>query len=206
MNVLVIPEDFRKDQHILGPLIRSMMAHLGERRAQVEVCRDPLLGGITEALRMANLELIVQSNPMVDLFLLCVDRDGEEGRRITLSNLEARLGEKVKKGEGAFLGENAWQEIEVWLLAGHDLLRGWRWNEIRAHRDPKEAYYILLAREKKLVGEDSQGRKVLGLEAGKRYQRVRQLCREDILVLEKRIEAWLRDKVHLSWEEAFKKL
>ncbi len=206
MNVLVIPEDFRRDQYVLRPLIRSMMACLGQRRAHVDVCRDPLLGGIAQALRIENLQLIVKANPMVDLFLLCVDRDGEEGRRTILSNVEMRLRNQIKKAGGAFLAENAWQEIEVWLLAGHELLKGWRWNEIRAHRDPKETYYVVLARQRNVADDDSQGRKVLGLEAAGRYQRIRQLCREDILVLEKRVGAWLTDNAHVSWDEAYKEI
>jgi hypothetical protein len=46
LNVLVIPEDFRKDQYILAPLMRRLLAEIGKPNARVEVCRDPLLGGI----------------------------------------------------------------------------------------------------------------------------------------------------------------
>ncbi len=50
MNVLVIPEDFRKDQYVLKPIIQKMMQAIG-LSARVEVCRDPLLGGVGEALK-----------------------------------------------------------------------------------------------------------------------------------------------------------
>jgi hypothetical protein len=206
MNILIIPEDFRKDQHMLGPIIRAMMTYLGREQARVDVCRDPLLGGIEQALEPENLEFIVKSNPMVDLFLLCVDRDGEQGRRDILNAREDLFRGRIKGGDGAFLSENAWQEIEVWLLAGHDLLPGWRWNQIREHRDPKEAYYLVLARERGVANEDSQGRKVLGLEAAKRYRRIRQMCREDIQVLERRLDEWINNEAFLRWQEALDSL
>ena len=50
MKILVIPEDFRKDQYILKPIITAMMAKLGKPRTKVMVCQDPLLGGITLTL------------------------------------------------------------------------------------------------------------------------------------------------------------
>ena len=53
MNILVIPEDFRKDQYILKPLVSRLFWHLGAPNPRVEVCRDPLLGGIGEALKTA---------------------------------------------------------------------------------------------------------------------------------------------------------
>ena len=52
MNVLVIPEDFRKDQYILKRLFRRLFQDLGKPAAHVVVCQDPLLGGIGEALEI----------------------------------------------------------------------------------------------------------------------------------------------------------
>ena len=58
MRVLVIPEDFRKglsrgtrDQYILKPIISAMMSAVGKPRAKVQVCQEPLLGGVGEALK-----------------------------------------------------------------------------------------------------------------------------------------------------------
>jgi hypothetical protein len=83
--VFVIPEDFRNDQFILLPLIKAMMVNIGMPRAQVRVCRDPLLSGINEALKFDNILGIIQRyRGMVDLFILCVDRDGNANRRTTL--------------------------------------------------------------------------------------------------------------------------
>src|SRR5229473_4645014 len=132
MNVFVIPEDFRNDQFILQPLVQAMMANIGVSRAQVRVCRDPLLGGISEALKLKKLIGIVRRyRGMVDLFILCVDRDGNPNRRAALDGLERRIGGSLEGG-GAFFAEHAWQEIEVWVLAGHDLPVDWVWAEIRS--------------------------------------------------------------------------
>ena len=51
MNVLIIPEDLRNDQYVLKPIISALLQNLGKPRANVQVCRDPLLGGIKQALR-----------------------------------------------------------------------------------------------------------------------------------------------------------
>lgn len=42
MTVLVVPEDFRKDQFVLKPLLSKLLASLGKPRATVRVCQDPL--------------------------------------------------------------------------------------------------------------------------------------------------------------------
>lgn len=59
MRVLVIPEDFRKDQYMLKPIIGAIMAKLGKPRAKVMICQDPLLGGVTEALKWENIKNIL---------------------------------------------------------------------------------------------------------------------------------------------------
>jgi hypothetical protein len=203
MNVMIIPEDFRLDQFILQPIIVAMLADLGKPRAKVEVCLDPLLGGIDRALDPGELAEIIVSRPMIDLFLLCVDRDLEEGRRAKLNNLETALQPKVKRQGGAFLAENAWQEIEVWTIAGHDLLPGWQWADIRAERDPKERYFEALAQKHGLHGHDDGGRKILGAAAARRYARIHQRCPEDVRVLHERVKSWLAGQGTPDWNTAF---
>ena len=44
--IIVIPEDFRKDQYILKPPFKKLMRSMGQQNARVEICNDPLLGGI----------------------------------------------------------------------------------------------------------------------------------------------------------------
>lgn len=190
MNVLVIPEDFRKDQFLLEPLIRKMLESV-PRKAKIQVCRDPLLGGVSEALKWERIkEVLDMHRYYVQLFLLIVDRDGELSRRKTLEKLE-QFAEAELPADKRLLAENAWEEVEVWAIAGQDLKKGWRWNAIRAERDVKERYFDELARARGLLEEPGQGRFTLGREAAANYKRVRSRCPEDIGRLEKRINEWL---------------
>lgn len=186
MNILVIPEDFRKDQYILKPIICALIENVGIKQFHLNVCQNPLLGGISQAKDLDRLSEIINQYPMVDLFLLCVDRDGEEGRRIALDNLEQNL-VPLLRADQTFLAENAWQELEVWVLAGHKLLDGWNWQAIRAERDPKEVYFAPLVRTRGLENTPGEGRKILSEEAAHRFTRIRQFCREDIENLFQRI-------------------
>lgn len=103
---------------------------------------------------------------MVRVFLLIVDRDGQPGRRQQLERLEGQAGAVLLETNRVFLAENAWQEVEVWVLAGlEDLPKAWSWADIRADAD----------------------REVLAREAAGNYDRIRQLCPEDVASLEERI-------------------
>ena len=113
MNVLVIPEDFRKDQFILKPLFERLFADMGRGRAQIRVCQNPLLGGVAEALKTQRIQEIVDRyDGMIDVFILCVDRDGNQGRRQRLDQIQGDFG-----NDRTFIAENAWEEIETWVLA-----------------------------------------------------------------------------------------
>jgi|CXWK01.1.fsa_nt_gi hypothetical protein len=191
MNVLIIPEDFRNDQYVLKPLITAMLQKLGKEQVQVRVCTDPLLRGISQALRWENIaQILSRYRGMVDLFLLCVDRDGESGRRERLNALE-RQATAVLSETRLFLAENAWQELEVWVLAGHDLPTDWVWREVRQEVHPKEVYFLPFAQQRGLLSEPGEGRKTLANEAARRYARVAQRCPEDVAALEARIGQWI---------------
>jgi hypothetical protein len=192
MNVLVIPEDFRKDQYMLKPIITAMLKELGKPNAKVRVCQDPLLGGVSEALKWDRIAEIVNRYVMVDLFLLCVDRDGNESRKEKLLNIERKASDLLVGSSRCLLSENAWQEIEVWVLAGQDLPSGWSWQDIRNEINPKETYFHPFAKQRKLLDEPGEGRKTLAEEAARRYDRIRQLCPEDIANLENRIQSYVR--------------
>ncbi len=191
MNVLIIPEDFRKDQYMLKPIIEAMMNSAGRRQAKVKICRDPLLGGYTEAVKVENIrKIITKYVGMIDLFLLCVDRDGVESRQQLLNQREEFASTILPLGRTLF-AENAWQEIEVWVLAGYeDLPSEWQWSEIRVERDPKENYFYPFARQKGVLNGPGEGRKALAEDAARRYSRIRQLCPE-VRSLETRIRDWL---------------
>jgi len=189
MNVLIIPEDFTHDQHSLKPIIQKMLAALGKPRARVIVLKDPNLGGVEEAVKWERIKEIIDENRMVNLCLLCVDRDGKPNRKVQLDKIEANAKE-ILTSDRLFLAENAWQELEVWILAGYgDLPKEWKWADIRSDRDPKENYFLPFAKQKGVVNEQSQGRKKLAEQAD--YSRISKLCPEDVRSLENRIKLWL---------------
>ncbi|MBF0285548.1 MAG: hypothetical protein HQL51_13945 [Magnetococcales bacterium] len=198
MNVLVIPEDFRKDQYLLSPLIKAMFQHLGRPKARIDILRDPLLGGVEELLKWENLQEIIEDNGMVDLFLLCLDRDCNDGRKNPGGRGENRpLRVQAIEHQAVqlfptkkLMGESAIEELEVWILAGLDLPKEWVWKEVRQDCHPKENYFAKLAQARHLTLGEGEGRKTLGEEAAKRYAAIRQKCPE-LEALEKRIAQWM---------------
>ena len=181
MKVLIIPEDFTHDQHILGPLFSRLFAEIGRPTAKIIVCREPNLGGVAEALKIERVREIVDAYPMVNLFVLCVDRDGEPGRRKRLDQIENEFGARL-------LAENAWEELETWVLAGLRLPKEWKWGAVRAEVHVKEAYFEPLARKRGVIDSPGGGRAVLTKEAASRIPAIRQKCPEDFDALARRIE------------------
>ena len=185
MNVLVIPEDFRKDQYILKPLLSRLFRTIGASSVRVRVCQDPLLGGIGEALKLERLrEIVQQYEAMTDIFVLCVDRDGVTGRRYRLNEIETEFGD-IRP----FFAENAWEEVEIWVLAGLKLPRSWRWADVRAEVHVKERYFEPLVSQRGLSDAPGGGRRSLGEQASHRLGAIRQKCPEDFDALAMRIEA-----------------
>lgn len=192
MKVLIIPEDFTKDQYMIKPIVSAMMDYLGRPRARVEVCRNPRLRGIRQATRWEEIRSILDMYPMIDLFLLLVDRDGESGRRLTLNNIEDQAADYMNNPHKKLLAENAWQELEVWVLAGlADLPDNWSWSTIRSEINPKENYFRPYAQSHGMLESPGEGRKILGDQAAKNYRRLRSLCVEDLQSLESNIKQWL---------------
>ena len=186
MNILIIPEDFRKDQYILKPLFSRLMRTFKRPRpsAHIRICQDPLLGGIGEALKSRRMaEIVEQYRGMIDIFILCVDRDGNTQRRQRLNQLEAQFG-----GQRVFLAENAWEEIETWVLAGLNLPHNWRWADVRAEIHVKENYFDVLAQQRGIANRLGGDRDTLGREAARRISAIRQKCPEDFDALAQRLE------------------
>ena len=99
VKVLILAEDFVKDEFLLQPIIQAMMKSVGKPKAKVKVCRDPRFHGTGEALKWEYVEQALRRHRgMVDLFLLCVDRDGNAHRHVVLGNLENEA--KAVIGEG----------------------------------------------------------------------------------------------------------
>jgi len=185
MNVLIIPEDFRKDQYMLKPIISAMFSEIGGS-AKIRVCQDPLLGGIGQAMKWERIQGIIDRyKGMIRLFLLCVDRDGIATRKQALTNIE-NLSSAILPADKALIAENAWQEIEVWVLAGHELPNEWNWQDLRTEPNPKELYYEPFSKKQNVFHEPGEGRKTLAIAAAGKYKRMRTLCPE-LAEMEKRI-------------------
>src|SRR5207302_573337 len=137
-------------QYVLKPIVSEMLRVAGISRVEVRVCLEPLLGGISQCLDWGKISAILDRyRGMVDLFLLCVDRDGQAGRKDALTRLEGLAARLLPDGK-RLLGESAWQEIDVWVLAGHDLPPDWSWRAIREEVNPKEPYFEPFARQRGL--------------------------------------------------------
>ena len=186
MRVMVIPEDFRQDQFLLKPLFASLFQKRFKlARSKIQVCQDPNLGGVGEALKVERIQEIVDRyKSMVDVFILCIDRDGEASRRQVLDGIEKQV---QATGMFWFLAEAAWEEIETWTLAGLDLPAGWRWQEIRKEISVKENYFEPLVERRGLTASPGRGRRPLGREAALRIDRILQLCPEDLGALAERL-------------------
>ena len=185
MKVLAIPEDFRKDQYLLKPILARLFRSLGRSNARITICQDPLLGGVAEALKSERLREVVERYPMVDVMILCVDRDGRAGRRQRLDQIE----EEFSDEDRAFLAQCAWEELETWVLAGLDLPVGWQWADVRREVNVKDVYFNELARQRGVADGPGGGRKHFGEEAAGRVGVIRQKCPEDFDRLARRIES-----------------
>ncbi|SNS60854.1 MULTISPECIES: hypothetical protein [unclassified Azospirillum] len=187
LRLMIIPEDFRKDEHILKPIFKALLTTLGKPRATVEVCKDPLLCGVNDCMKKDRLqEVFDRYEGIYQHYILCVDRDGDVNRRAKLNHLQDHFADGR-----VFLAANAWEELETWLLAGVDLPREWRWADIRADISVKENYFEKLARRRNVTDGLGGGRKRLGEEAARNLGAIRQKCREDFDELAQRLQARL---------------
>lgn len=183
MKVLVVPEDPTLDQYVLKPIVERLFADLG-KAPRVQVLSNPRLHGVAEALDAAILADIVDTNPMIDVFLVLVDRDGDDRKR----PLQAK--ERTREHPDRLFVCLAIEEIEVWMLAAHRDALGVPWREIRAERDPKErfAHPFLAARAPKLSA--GGGRSWAMRELGAKWKGVLEVCPE-LEELKQTLADWL---------------
>lgn len=183
MRVLIIPEDPTLDQYVLKPVVERIFADLG-RPARVEVLRDPHLSGVDQALDEGMVAGIVEDNRMIDLFLLMVDRDCDR------MNNTARSGARRQEHAERIVVGLAWQEVEVWPLAIHraEVLTPFR--EVRAHCDPKEAFWDPFVVHKGWLGEVGKGRKKAMRNLGSAWSGVLKGCPE-IAELKEELKRWV---------------
>jgi hypothetical protein len=183
VKVLVIPEDPTLDQYILKPIVARIFADLGRLSPRIQVLSNPRLRGVAQALDGEILGDIVATYPMVDLFLVLVDRDGD-ARRLDVAR------QREAEQEGRLFVCLAIEEIEVWMLAVHREALEPRWSEVRSEIHPKERFAepFLKANAPKL--DPGAGRAWAMRDLGSRWKGVLQCCSE-IEELRQRIEQWL---------------
>jgi len=186
VKVLVIPEDPTLDQYILKPIVGRIFADLGRPSSRINVLTNPRLRGVTQALDGAILKDVVETYPMVDLFLVLVDRDGETRRPAVARRREAEQ-------EGRLFVCLAIEEIEVWMLAVHREALGVTWSEVRSEIHPKERFAQPFLKDNAPKLDPGAGRAWAMRDLGARWKGVLQCCSE-IDELRRRIEQWLAER------------
>jgi hypothetical protein len=188
LRVLVIPEDPTNDQHVLKPICERLFQELG-RPARIDVLHDPHLRGVTEALDAEVVRSIVDENPMIQLFLLLVDRDGRPDR--PAGNTD-RAATREREHAGKLLACLAIEEVEVWLLALHEDIDA-NWQDVRSEPDPKERFFDPFVTKKGWTGEVGGGRKKAMRVLAARWRRLLDRCSE-LADLEARLRSWLETR------------
>lgn len=188
LRVLLVCENHRKDPPMLLPIIRQLVADAGRPKCKIEINTAVTVHGWSQALDENVLRKVVNRYKQADLIILCIDRDGEPNRHLSLARVETKIAPDLVPRQG-FFGEHAIEEVEVWVMAGLlDLKRPWK--EIRETRDAKEALEEHAKHRGLEPGLPVRVRESLGTEAAQNYARIRQLC-EEVRRLEDRIRDWL---------------
>jgi len=186
MRVLIIPEDPRLDRYVLEPVVERIFDDLG-CKARIEVLPDPQITGADHILQKQTVQDILDDHPMIDLFLLLVDRDCNR------KNMEERVLERQAEHQEVLIGAVAHQEVEVWALAPHRRALPERWGDVRAHCDPKEAFFDPFIRGRGWLEGVGHGRKRAMRDFGAAWAGVLEVCPE-IADLKERIGQWLDQK------------
>lgn len=185
MKVLVIPEDPTLDQYILKPIVERIFDDLG-KSPRIAILSKPRLRGVAQALASSTLDLIVNRHPMVDLFLVLVDRDGDERRPGIVSQREL-------EHQGRLFVCLAIEEVEVWMLALHHKTRELPWKEVRAETHPKERFAQPFLEANAPRFDPGAGRYWAMRNLGAHWKRVLQRCPE-LKELQQRIGEWLKGR------------
>ena len=185
MKVPVIPEDPTHDQHILKPVVQRIFRDLGRPKTRVEVLQDPCIRGLEQALSRQTIDEILARYFAADLFLLIVDRDGQEGRQVAV---DERVRQAADRGR-ALIGCLAIEEVEVWALALHRS-EFTDWSEVRREHNPKEVYFQPLAKAKGWLESKGRGRAEAMKALAGNWRALKQRCPE-VQQLQDDVAAWL---------------
>jgi hypothetical protein len=181
--VLIVPEDPTLDQYVLKPVVERIFEDLG-RSARVEVLVDPHIRGVAQALDAEMLAGILQDHPMIDLFVLAIDRDCD-----TFGNT-AKAAARVASHAPRLLAVLAHQELEVWALALHRAELTAPWSAVREECHPKEALWDPFVTRKEWLTSVGRGRKHAMRALGANWSGLLQVCPE-IATLRDDIRSWL---------------
>ena len=171
-NILIIGEGVT-DESMLVPLIKKMVLKVGKPNANVRYSGQlDRVSGVDAVLKEEYINKVIKANPMVDVFILCVDGNGQfEKRNQSLEDILTNTRQNLKETQ-CLIGTIAKCEVETWLLAGYSDLK-WDWQTVRNEPDVKETYYQPLAEGLGIWGSFRQGRKHLAQLAN--YTRIKQL-------------------------------
>ncbi|MGK2852283.1 MAG: hypothetical protein ACSLFN_15435 [Candidatus Limnocylindrales bacterium] len=182
MKVLIIPEDPTYDQYILKPVVSRAVEEAG-LTGRIEVLTDPHLRGSSDALDPAVISSVIDENPMIDLFVLCVDRDcNRDGNTAKAAAIEATH-------TGRLIACVAKEEIEVWMLAIHRPIAGSRWSDIAAECDAKERFGDPFLRSQGWHDQVGGGRKRAMRDLGASFAQLLGVCGE-VSDLRSALVAW----------------
>ncbi len=110
MNVLIIPEDFRKDQYIVAPLIRKMFAELGKANANVRVCLAPVCASQLSVEYLDNVGLAIVG----DFSEIAGGEGGRNARRPTfLTHTRESAGEALDSDSPNRAHAARWHSVVV---------------------------------------------------------------------------------------------
>ena len=185
MKVLIIPEDPTLDRHILKPVVESIFQQIG-KLARVDMLEDPHLTGVSHALNPGTIEGIVIDNPMEDLFLVIVDRDGD------MSGHEGAAAQLTRNHPGKLITCLAHQEVEVWMIALHRSKLDTGWSEVRAERDPKERFVRPFLEKMGWSGLVGRGYKRAMRDLAGQWRGLLSVCPE-IADLQAEIQSWIAE-------------
>jgi hypothetical protein len=178
VKVLLVLEDPTHDRYVVQPIVERMLATLSIP-ARVEVLTDPHPRGVDQALDPTWLGDVIDIHPMIDWFLLVVDRDCDR------THNERRAADREGEQGGRLVTCVAHQEVEAWMLALQDDV-GVPWPKLRADCDLKERYAEPYLRRKGWGTDVGKGRKRAMERLAGQYKRLLSLCSE-LAELERRL-------------------
>jgi hypothetical protein len=188
-NVLVVPEDPTYNGYILRPLCKRLLREAGRPSANIVVLPEPRVQGYSHAKKLLS-DLIPRNWWHFELILFVSDADGlAENRKDEFKRLEQLAEQRTRPVK--LICCAAEQELETWLLAGHQeklKTMGWRWSGIRAEVSTKERFFQPFLDRYGDPASPSQGRERLMQEALANYDGIKSRCPE-LQQLENRIRS-----------------